>query len=200
MEKFNRKLGKVLILMLAIFLLYVSIGTIEVWRFGQVDETRRADVAIVLGASVWGNQPSPVFAERINHGIWLYQNNYVEYLIFTGGVSEGNQFSEAFIAKEYAHQQGVPLEAIFIEEKSANTRENINYAIEIVMAENMETILLVSDPLHMRRSLQIARDRGLQVYSSPTKTTRYTSLQTQIPFLMRESFWFTAQRLFGWMI
>ena len=29
------------------------------------------DAVIVLGAAAWGNNPSPVFRERINHGIAL---------------------------------------------------------------------------------------------------------------------------------
>ena len=50
-------------------------------KYGKVDEKQKSDVAIVLGASTDANGVSPVFKERINHGIWLYENNYVDYII-----------------------------------------------------------------------------------------------------------------------
>ena len=45
----------------------------------------KADAAVVLGAAVWRGQPSPVFRERINHAIELYQDEQVQSIIFTGG-------------------------------------------------------------------------------------------------------------------
>ena len=184
-----------IIFVLVVFIVYIFISGFQVERFSRVDQARPADAAIVLGANVWGNQPSPVFAERINHAVWLYQQGYVDYIILTGGVSDGNKFSEAFIASEYVYQLGVPYDAVFIEESSGNTFENIYFASEIVKAHGMDSVVLVSDPLHMRRSIEIARNMGLQVYSSPTTTSLYKSPATTIPFLIRESFNFGLYRL-----
>ena len=44
----------------------------QIWSFQEVREEATADAAIVLGAAVWGGDPSPVFAERIRHAIELY--------------------------------------------------------------------------------------------------------------------------------
>jgi uncharacterized SAM-binding protein YcdF (DUF218 family) len=46
--------------------------------------------------------------------------------------------------------------------------------------------LIVSDPLHMRRAMTMARDLGLDAYASPTPTSRYISPQSQIEFLWGE--------------
>ena len=70
------------VLLLAVYAAYIALA---IWNYADIDETQFADVAIVLGASVWDDEPSPVFLERINHGIWLYENAYVDALIFTGG-------------------------------------------------------------------------------------------------------------------
>ena len=59
--------------------------------FGKKDEKRAADVAIVLGAAVTDAEVSPVLRERLNHGIWLYKNGYVDRLILTGGIGEGSR-------------------------------------------------------------------------------------------------------------
>jgi vancomycin permeability regulator SanA len=40
-----------------------------------------ADAAVVMGATVFRDRPSPVFRERINHAIDLYQEGMVEYAL-----------------------------------------------------------------------------------------------------------------------
>jgi carboxypeptidase Taq len=42
-------------------------------KFGSQDFSKQADCIIVLGAAVDGNQPSPVFEERLRHGVALYE-------------------------------------------------------------------------------------------------------------------------------
>jgi uncharacterized SAM-binding protein YcdF (DUF218 family) len=136
-----------------------------------------------------------VVKERINHGIWLYMNGYVEKLIFTGGFGAGSEYSEAWVARKYAVEQGVAAADIFIEEKSVITIENIFYAAEIVRENGIEAVIIVSDPLHMKRAMLIARDNGLMAYSSPTPTTRYVSLRTKVPFLVRETVFYLGHRV-----
>jgi vancomycin permeability regulator SanA len=103
---------KLFTLLLAAVLTYLCITAAAIVSFSEKDETRPADTAIVLGASVYDNSPSPVFCERINHAVDLYNDGYVETIIMTGGVGEGNIRSEADIAREYEEQQGVPAESI----------------------------------------------------------------------------------------
>jgi uncharacterized SAM-binding protein YcdF (DUF218 family) len=50
-------------------------------------------------------------------------------------------------------------------------------------------VLIVSDPLHMRRAMAMAEAEGFDAFPAPTPTTRYRSLGTQLPFLAREV-WF----------
>ena len=59
----------------------------------------------------------------------------------------------------------------------------------------MNRVLLVSDPLHLRRAARMALDLGMDAYPSPTRTSRYQSLGTQVPMLARE-IWFTLSYLF----
>lgn len=72
--------------------LVVAAGVLalRIYSYSSVRSDGPADAAIVLGAAVWGTQVSPVFKERINHGIDLYQNRKVRKLIFTQpGTSPG---------------------------------------------------------------------------------------------------------------
>ncbi len=54
----------------------------------------------------------------------------------------------------------------------------------------LDTAIIVSDPLHMKRAMLMAEDYGICAYSSPTPTTMYRSAKTQIPFLAREVFFY----------
>ena len=192
MKEFGRKKIVILISLLVVFLvvLYTMIAAVQIVQYGKLDEKAHCDVAIILGAAASDEEVSPVYRERINHGIWLYENGYVDYLILTGGIGEGNEKSDAFVAKQYAIEKGIAEQAILIEEQSKITEENLEYAKTIMGAHSMDTAIIVSDPLHMKRAMLMADDYGITAYSSPTPTTMYRSAKTQIPFLARELFFY----------
>ena len=80
----------VVAVVVAIFAI-ISIVAGNIVTFGMHDYAREVDVIIVLGAGLTSHgKPSPVFAERINHGIRLYQEGYAKKLMFTGGFGEGS--------------------------------------------------------------------------------------------------------------
>ena len=151
-----------------------------------------ADVAIVMGAAVWGSRPSPVFAERIKHGIQLYQDGQVQAIIFTGGLGRGDQLAEGEAATMYAIARGVPAERVFYETVSTVTYENVEQAAKIVEQQGFSRVLMVSDPIHMKRSVTMARDAGLDAHPSPTPTTRYKSWWSKAGFLVRETGWYAS--------
>lgn len=191
----KRVLCVVLIFLLAVFLI-VAGNAFAIWSYADVDEKCQADVAIVLGASTYNGTVSPVFQERINHGIWLYNNGYVKKLIMTGGMGAGNEHSDAYTAKRYAVLKGIPEEDIFLEESSTITQENIKYAKTLMDGQGCQTAILVSDPLHMKRSMLMAKDYGIEAYSSPTPTTRYISMDKKLEFLGREVFFYIGYKAY----
>ncbi|MGB3165282.1 MAG: YdcF family protein [Alteraurantiacibacter sp.] len=163
----------------------------------QAKPNARADVAIVLGAAVNGSEPSPVFRERIRHAIALHEAGRVERLLFTGGLGKGDAVAESGAARVYALAQGVPADAILVEARSATTRQNLVEAKGVMQREGIATAILVSDPLHMRRAMEMAEAMGLEAQASATPTTRYRSLATQAPFLLREIYFLHHFWLFG---
>lgn len=196
--KGKRGIWVVILLLLAAFV-YLLINTAAILSYSKVDEARPADVAIVLGAGLGNGQVSPVFRERINHGIDLYKNGYVAKLIITGGVGEGSTYSDAYVGKQYAISQGVPDADILCEEKSTVTEENLRYAKVIMDREGWDTAIVVSDPLHMKRAMRMAEDAGMTAYSSPTPTSRYVSVKKKLEFLGSEVVYYTGyqfKRLF----
>ncbi|MGN0132125.1 MAG: YdcF family protein [Lachnospiraceae bacterium] len=167
----------------------------SIWKYGKVDEKRTADVAIVLGAGTGNDEVTPVFRERLNHGIWLYENGYVDKIILTGGYGKGNVHSDAYVARMYVVANGIPESDILLEEESTITQENIKNAKTIMDDRSYDTAVLVSDPLHMKRAMQMAADYGIEAYSSPTPTTMYRSIKNKILFLAREVFFYIGYQI-----
>lgn len=192
MKRFSRKKIVILLPFVIVFLIMLCaiISAVQIVQYGKLDNKTKCDTAIVLGAATSGEEVSPVYRERINHGIWLYENGYVACLILTGGVGEGNERSDAYIAKQYAIEKGIPEQVILIEGQSTITEENLEYAKRIMDGNSLYTAIIVSDPLHMKRAMLMADDYGITAHSSPTPTTMYRSAKTQIPFLAREIFFY----------
>ena len=85
----NRKkrgvLGWTWRLLVLLVLWLVGVAGYIAWT-GQRDDARPADAIIVLGAAAYDAKPSPVFEERIRHGIDLYKRGLAPKIIFTGGM------------------------------------------------------------------------------------------------------------------
>ena len=178
-----------------VVLLCAAVGAIlyaawDIYSYSRISEPIRADAAVVLGAAAWGDRPSPVFGERIDHAVDLYKQGYVDKIVFTGGQGDRDEPAESVVARQYAAGLGVPQEDILVEMQSRTTGENLYYAYQLASKEGLTTFLIVSDPLHMRRAVRIARDMGMDAHSSPTPTTRYQSTGSQLRFLARETFFY----------
>ena len=182
----NRRMKTIILLTAVAFPLIIFVIAVDVYRFSQIDETRTADAAIVLGAAVYRERPSPVFRERINHAIQLYNDGLVEKIIFTGGVGRRDRLSEAEVGRNYALARGVPEEAILIEGSSTSTLENLTNAKQIAEQNDLQSFLIVSTPFHMRRALAVAQDLEMEAYTSPTRSTRWLSNFTRSFSFSRE--------------
>lgn len=176
------------------------LGAVAVWiAIGPpVTGTERGETAIVLGAAVLGDAPSPVFAARLDHAAMLYNDGRVARVLVTGGRSPEDSLSEAAAGAAYLQAQGVPEAAILREDRSHTTRENLANARAVLGEGARAPVLIVSDPLHMRRAMAMAVREGFDAQASPTPTTRYRSLATQIPFLAREVWFMHVFWLAGW--
>ena len=167
----------------------------RVYSFRNTTSDGPADAAVVLGAAVWTKEVSPVFKERINHAIDLHRKGRVRKLIFTGGQGNPGEPTEASAARDYALQSGLPASHILIEDKSHTTYENILNAKQLADTHGISKVLIVSDPLHMKRAMTMAGDVGLAADPSPTPSTRYQGMRSQLSLLMHETYYYTGYLL-----
>ncbi|HMM24645.1 MULTISPECIES: YdcF family protein [Pseudoxanthomonas] len=182
-------------LLLVVLFWLAGVAAYITW-VGQRDDARPADAIIVLGAAAYDAKPSPVFEERIRHGIDLYKRGLAPKLIFTGGYGGvGARFSESQVARRYALRQGVPDKAILIESLSRNTHDNLRQASLLMQQHQLHDVIVVSDPLHMARALRISKELGIRAVGSPTPTSRFRTFATRWRFLLQEVYFFHRDRL-----
>lgn len=169
----------------------------DIWQFGTIDQATKADCIIVLGSAIEGDRPSPVFEQRIQHGLQLYQKGFASTIIFTGGIGDRERYSESLVAQKYAIANGIPASQILIEERSLTTQQNLAEAHAIMRQKQLKSAIIVSDPLHMKRSILMAENLGMTVFSSPTPTSMYRSWKPQSEFLIRELYFWHHYRVTG---
>ena len=190
-----RKILKILSVILSTAILVAGLLAWRIYSFGNTSSNAQADAAVVLGAAVWTNQVSPVFKERINHALNLYRKGQVRKLIFTGGQGNPGEPTESAAARDYAIQSGIPASDILIEEQSHTTYENILYAKQLADTHGIKKVLIVSDPLHEKRAMAMAEDAGLVAEASPTPSTRYQGVGSQLGLLAHETYYYIGYLL-----
>ena len=169
----------------------------QIVTYGYRSSDSDADAAVVLSAAAWGNKPSPVYRERINEAIKLYESGRVHYLIFTGGTRVAGYPAEGSVGREFAIERGVPAAAILVETTSRTTWQNLANAKELIRSAGLHSVLLVSDPLHMRRAMAFATDLKLPAIPAPTSSSRFQSKASWVAFLWRETWLYVSYLVFG---
>ncbi|WP_340401546.1 YdcF family protein [Paenibacillus sp. FSL H8-0079] len=180
-------------------ILWTVVTAVRISAYTDEDSSRISDAAIILGAAVEGDNPSPVFRERIEHGIELYRQGTVRNLLFTGGSSGDGEHTEAEVGRKYAIAHGVDPADIRVETESRITEENLIHSIPIGEQADYETYTIVSDPLHMKRAMKLAAGLGMDAVPSPTRTTAYRTWRSKFPFLARETVMYMGYTIKGWI-
>lgn len=158
------------LLVLALGAIAWLVSALAVLQAAGRDDARPAQAIVVLGAAQYRGRPSPVLRARLDHAVGLYAQGIAPRLVLTGGVAEGDTASEAAVSRLYALQAGVPDSAILLENEGRTTAQSLARVARLLRARRLDTVVVVSDPFHVRRAALVAHREGLVVYASPTRT------------------------------
>jgi uncharacterized SAM-binding protein YcdF (DUF218 family) len=152
---------------------YYVVNLAQVVHTARGDEAGEGgfDAIVVLGAAQYDGRPSPQLAARLDHAIELWIDEVAPVVMVTGGKLLGDRFTEAQASQSYLIDHGVPEQAIRSEDQGATTHESLAAAAEILAAEGLHRVLLVTDPYHALRSKLTAGEAGLDAHVSPTPTS-----------------------------
>lgn len=120
----------------------------------------QADCAIVLGAGIWDDEPSPILRDRLDQAIKLYQQGSIKKLIMSGDHGR-KDYDEVKVMKSYAVKAGIPAEDVFLDHAGFSTYDSIYRAKAIFSARD---IYIVTQKWHLYRALYIAQKLDLKVH------------------------------------
>ncbi len=183
------------LIVFTVFLCLFIYNAISIHLYASKYVEIKSDVAIVLGAGTSNGVISPIFKERVNHAKYLFEKGLVKNIIITGGFGEGQKQTDSEVAKQYLIAQGMPTNVILTEEKSRYTIENLTEAKAIMDSLKFQSALLISDPLHMKRAISLAKNQNITCQPSPTKTSMYRSFIPKVKSLIYETFYYTLGQL-----
>lgn len=153
-----------------------------------VNENKKVDYVIILGARVKGEKPAKSLMERIKAATEYLKENPEVKVIATGGKGKNEGIAEGVAIKRELLKNGISEDRIILEDKSKNTVENFRFSLEKIRnSENSKNknsenngnrkikVLIVTNDYHIFRSKNIARKVGFdnkdyEIYGLPAKT------------------------------
>ena len=131
-----------------------------------MERAAKFDAIVVLGTVVEADgRASPRLERRVRHGIERLRAGDAEVLILTGGPS-GSGHTEAEVMRELAVTAGLPAERLLTEPQARSTWDNARYTADLMAARGWSSALVVTDFLHLPRSLFAFRSAGLRARGS----------------------------------
>ena len=167
---------------------------LQIQRYASQDQARPANAIVVFGAAEYDGRPSPVYRARLDHALALYRGGYAPLVITLGG-DGGDEYSEGGVGREYLMGQGVPEGAIIAETHSRSTAESVQRLAAIARANSLQSLIVVSDPLHLFQIQAICRASGLSVYTSPRARVPTLAPPSALDASFHEILGYTAWRL-----
>lgn len=157
-------------------LIYVSWTGFTVWRTSKVDERPPSDAIVVMGAAQYNGQPSLVFKARLDHARRLYDAKVAPLIVVLGGKREGDRLTEAQAGAAYL-EKNLPADRVTGVKAGDTTLDSLKKFTGLARDRDIETIVIVSDPLHLKRSKEMAEDQGFTVAVSGSEIPQSKDLK-----------------------
>jgi len=135
----------------------------------QAEKLDDVDCIIVLGCYVDDTEPSPMLEDRLKVGIQLYNMGVSSKILMSGDHGQ-EDYDEVNAMKQYAIDNDIPSENIFMDHAGFSTYESMYRAKEIFKAEK---VVIVTQKYHLYRSIYVAEELGLEAYGVSSDLQNY---------------------------
>lgn len=168
--------------------LYVVSAT-RPYRYTQPGEVPARRVALVLGAGVIGQVPTPALAERLYAAVGLYRLGKVQKLLFSGDNSRVD-YDEVTAMRRYAMSLGVPAADITLDYAGFSTYESCYRARDIF---GVSEVVIVTQSYHLPRAVYTARQLGIDAVGLGTPDWTWEQARRTIYFSPSEMVFYTLR-------
>lgn len=127
---------------------------------GDPGDVPKAPVAVVFGAGLWGGEPSPYLAHRLDAAARLYREGTVRAVLVTGDNSRV-EYDEPDVMRAYLTRHGVPGRAVVSDYAGFDTWDSCVRARKVF---GVERAVLVSQGFHIRRAVALCEAAGVSSY------------------------------------
>ena len=133
-------------------------------------ELEDVDCIIILGCQVKDDGSlSHMLRDRLMRGLEVYETGAAPKLLMSGDHGR-EEYDEVGAMKNYAIENGVPSENVFMDHAGFSTYETMYRAKEIFKAEK---VIIVTQEYHLYRALYIAERLGMEAYGVSADLNRY---------------------------
>ncbi len=150
---------------------YMLISTKDnILTLEQAKEIGNADCILVLGCLVWSEtRPSHMLEDRLLVAVDLYKQGTAPKILMTGDHGR-EDYDEVNVMKNFAIDEGVESENIFMDHAGFSTYESMYRAKEVFKAAK---IVIVTQGYHLPRAIKCAEALGLEAYGVPSDLRNY---------------------------
>ena len=135
----------------------------------KYDKIGEVDCIIVLGGGIRKDKPSPLLQDRLDKAIELYKKGLAPKIIMSGDHGSKDH-DEVNVMKNYAIENGVPSEDIFMDHAGFSTYDTMYRAKNIF---GVEKAIVVTQKYHIFRSVYIANKLGIDAYGVPAEDIKH---------------------------
>ena len=127
------------------------------------------DYLIVLGAHVDGTRLSKALLERTRRAFSYLCENPRTKAVLSGGMGTGEAITEAQAMYNYLTEHGIDGGRLILEEKSTNTKENLDFSLEKIGTLDC-SVGIVTNNFHVFRGVMIGKKCGCKhIYGIPSR-------------------------------
>lgn len=156
------------------FLLYSLVYGWLTRRFGKPVEA-----VVILGSGLLGgDRVPPLLAARIDLGYRLYEESRAAgletVLVPSGGQGSDEKIAEATAMALYLHDRGVDPAHVLREDRSTDTRENLELSSAVLERAGVQgDVAVATNNFHAFRAATLMRSVGMEGYSIGAPTAHY---------------------------
>ncbi len=129
--------------------------------FAEVADAPLAEAVLIPGAAVFGSgELTPIFLDRVDLAIELYEANKVSKILVSGDNSTLS-YNEVSPVRTYLLNSGIPDADIFLDHAGFDTYSSMYRARDIF---GVTSVLISTQEFHLPRAVFIARKLGIDAY------------------------------------
>ena len=113
-------------------------------------------------------QPDYIALARLRYAARLHRETGLPILASGGNGTADGRFKPKALAMERALREEFAVPVRWLDTESENTAQNAEFSANVLKKESIHRILLVTDAMHMPRSVMAFERNGMEVVAAPT--------------------------------